>query len=287
MPTVLVTGHSGFTGQVMAEALHRRGMQVIPLACDITDKEAVKSWVTRASPDWVIHLAAQSFVGDADAEAFYRVNVFGTLNLMEALDGLKKPPARVLLASSANVYGAPVIEQIHEQVVPAPMNHYACSKLVMEHMVSPWFERLPMVIVRPFNYTGVGQDERFLIPKIIDHFARRAPIIELGNLEVSRDFSDVRDVVAAYLALLDSDVCGVKVNICSGQVTSLRAIIAAMNALAGYTIDVRVNPAFVRANDLLVLRGDHRLLCELVGYVPSISLSQTLADMFAAKCECV
>ena len=269
---------------MMAEALAARGINVVPLDCDITDKEAVKAVVARAAPDWVIHLAALSFVGDADLEAFYRVNVFGTLHVLEALDALKKPPTRVLIASSAHIYGSPRIEWIDEHVMPAPVSHYACSKLVMEHMVNPWFERLPMVITRPFNYTGIGQDERFLIPKIVGHFARKASVIELGNLDISRDFSDVREVVSAYLALLDSTVSGIKVNVCGGRATSLRAIIAQMNDLAGYTIDVRVNPAFVRANEIPVLRGDNHLLRELIGQVPSIPLFQTLTDMFSARC---
>lgn len=138
-------------------------------------------------------------MGHADARAFYDVNLFGTLNLLEALTALPELPRKVLIASSANIYGTPGIEVIDESVCAAPVNHYACSKLAMEHMVRTWFDRFPIVMTRPFNYTGVGQDEKFLIPKIVSHFKRRAPKIELGNLDVSRDFSDVRDVAAAYM----------------------------------------------------------------------------------------
>jgi nucleoside-diphosphate-sugar epimerase len=283
MATALLTGASGFTGQVMRHALVQRGMHVVTLDCDITHQDAVRAAVIQAAPDWVIHLAALSFVGDTDLEAFYRVNVLGTLHLLEALDALKRPPSRVLIASSANIYGTPSLDYIDEQVIPAPVNHYACSKLVMEHLVNPWLLRLPMVITRPFNYTGVGQDDRFLIPKIVGHYARRAPVIELGNLEISRDFSDVRDVVSAYLALLDSTACGVKVNVCSGRATSLLSIVEQMNTIAGYAIEVQVNPQFVRANEIRELRGDNRRLHHLVGQVPSIPIEQTLADMFAAR----
>jgi nucleoside-diphosphate-sugar epimerase len=285
MFTALLTGALGFTGQVMKALLLERGIHVISLQSDLTDREAVQQEVARISPDWVIHLAALSFVGDADLEAFYRVNVFGTLNLLDALGDLKQPPSRILIASSANIYGVPAVEVIDEGVVPAPVNHYACSKLVMEHMVSPWFERLPIVITRPFNYTGLGQDERFLIPKIVSHFVRKSPHIELGNIDVSRDFSDVRDVACAYLNLLDSNACGVKVNICSGRVTSLRDVIEYMNALAGYTIEVRVNPLFVRANEIPVLRGDNCLLRTLTGSVPMIPIEETLQRMYASLCE--
>ncbi|WP_417579973.1 NAD-dependent epimerase/dehydratase family protein [Nitrincola sp.] len=294
MPTALVTGASGFTGRYMIHALQELGYKVVglghgvtaadeTLVCDLTDAAAVKAAVLQAKPDWVVHLAAVSFVGHVDQEAFYRVNVFGTLNLLEALASLAAPPARVLIASSANIYGTPCVEVIDEQVCPAPVNHYACSKLAMEHMVATWFERLPIVIARPFNYTGPGQDERFLIPKIIGHFARKATQIELGNLEVSRDITDVRDVVKAYLALLDSPAQSCRVNICSGQATALRSVLDMMEKIAGYPIEVQVNPAFVRANEIPILRGDNSLLQQLVGTVPGIPLEQTLLDTYRAS----
>jgi len=236
--------------------------------------------VAQVKPDVVVHLAALAFVGHGDAEGFYRVNVFGTLNLLEALAALESPPAKVLIASSANVYGTPSVEVIDESICPAPVNHYACSKLAMEHMARTWFDRLPIIITRPFNYTGPGQDERFLIPKIIGHFARREPVIELGNLDVSRDFSDVADVVAAYIALLESEAAALTVNVCSGQATSLREVIAMMSEIAGYEIEVRVNPAFVRANEIPRLRGDDTALCHWIGQRTRTQIKDTLQHMF-------
>ncbi len=293
MPTTaLVTGASGFTGRYMVRALQAQGVRVVALGssdtgadltlpCDLTDPIAVDAAVAQASPDWVVHLAALAFVGHADQTAFYNVNVFGTLNLLGALAKLPTPPSRVLIASSANIYGTPGIEVIDESVCPAPVNHYACSKLAMEHMVATWFERLPIVVARPFNYTGPGQDERFLIPKIVGHFARRAPVIELGNLDVSRDFSDVRDVVAAYLGLLQSDARSQFVNVSSGRAIALREVIAMAEAIAGYQIEVRVNPAFVRANEIPVLRGDDSRLRSIVGPRELTAFEQTLRDMLA------
>ncbi|SEP46904.1 NAD-dependent epimerase/dehydratase family protein [Pseudomonas sp. Snoq117.2] len=291
MPTALVTGASGFTGRYLIQALKARGFKVVgfgssatgadvTLACDLTDKAAVAAAVGQAQPDWVIHLAALAFVGHADQEAFYQVNLFGTLNLLEALGALERQPQRVLIASSANIYGTPGIEVIDESVCPAPVNHYACSKLAMEHMVATWYERLPIVITRPFNYTGPGQDERFLIPKIVGHFARGEPVIELGNLDVSRDFSDVRDLAQAYLGLLDSDYRSCPVNVCSGKATALRAIIEMMERIAGYSIEVRVNPAFVRANEIPTLRGSDARLRKIVGTRELISLERTLEDLY-------
>jgi nucleoside-diphosphate-sugar epimerase len=294
--TALVTGASGFTGRYMVDALKARGYHVagfasgdsnadLNLVCDLTDAAAVCIAVAQVKPDVVVHLAALAFVGHGDAEGFYRVNLFGTLNLLEALAALDKPPGKVLLASSANVYGTPDIELIDESVCPAPVNHYACSKLAMEHMARTWFTRLPIIITRPFNYTGPGQDERFLIPKIVGHFARGERVIELGNLDVSRDFSDVADIVDTYAALLESDAQGVTLNVCSGNATSLREIIRMMSELAGYAIEVRVNPAFVRQNEIPRLRGDNRALRLWIGQstdpTPQISLAPTLQRMFS------
>ncbi|MBD9501703.1 NAD-dependent epimerase/dehydratase family protein [Pseudomonas sp. BGr12] len=294
MPTALVTGASGFTGSYMVDALKQRGFYVVglgseathadeTLACDLTDMAAVRTAIQKAQPDWVIHLAALAFVGHEDQEAFYRVNVFGTLNLLSALAELEKSPKRVLIASSANVYGTPGIEVISEDICPAPVNHYACSKLAMEHMVANWFDRLPIVIARPFNYTGPGQSDRFLIPKIVSHFAQQKPVIELGNLDVSRDFSDVRDVVEAYLHLLDSDVHSRKINVCSGKAVALREVLTMMEELAGYKITVQVNPAFVRANEIPVLRGSYEALAHTTGFTPRHDLKQTLEDMLAEQ----
>lgn len=294
--TILITGLRGFTGQYLSAALRGRGARVVGLvhgtpqgadeiACDLTDAPAVREAIAQLRPTHVAHLAALAFVGHDDPRALYDVNLFGTLNLLEAIAALDTPPQRVLIASSANVYGTPDVEVIDESVCPAPVNHYACSKLAMEHMTRTWFDRLPIVITRPFNYTGVGQDERFLIPKIVSHFRRRAPTIELGNLHVSRDFSDVRDVVAQYAALLldAADVAGQTLNVCSGRAHALREILALAEQLSGHSLDVRVNPAFVRANELPRLLGDNRKLQAYTGLKMHISLEDTLRWMLQGE----
>ncbi|OBS09988.1 UDP-glucose 4-epimerase [Acidihalobacter prosperus] len=274
----------------MVAALKDRGYRVVglgqddcgadvSLSCDLTDAEAVRRAIAEAQPTHVVHLAGIAFVGHGSAEDFYRVHVFGTLNLLSALETLAQPP-RVLIAGSANVYGTPDVEVLDESICPAPVNHYATSKLAMEHMVRTRFERMPIVIARPFNYTGIGQSEDFLIPKIVSHFKRGAETIELGNLDVSRDFSDVRDTVDAYVALLESDVRSQVVNVCSGRAVALRAVLAEVGRLAGYEIKVRVNPAFVRANEIPVLRGSRDKLVSLVDCAIPRPLSDTLAWMY-------
>ena len=291
--TLLITGLRGFTGHYLGAALRAQGARVVGLvqgepqgadeiACDLTDAQSVHAAVAQVRPTQVVHLAALAFVGHADARAFYDVNLFGTLNLLEALAALDVPPRKLLIASSANVYGTPGVEVIDEGVCPAPVNHYACSKLAMEHMARTWMERLPIVMARPFNYTGVGQDEKFLIPKIVSHFKRRGSVIELGNLDVARDFSDVRDVVAAYLGLLDApQSTGQTVNVCSGHAYALREVLAMASALSGHALEVRVNPAFVRANEVPRLTGNPALLRELTGHVAQRPLEDTLRWMLA------
>lgn len=293
MATVLITGASGFTGRYMMSALVQKGFRAVGLdnsadhstnilSCDLTDPVETAAVVSRIKPDWVIHLAALSFVGHKDQRSFYDVNVFGTLNLLQALVQSSICPKRILIASSANVYGLPSIEFIDETVCPKPVNHYACSKLAMEFMVTNWFDKLPIVLTRPFNYTGVGQDNRFLIPKIVEHFASNKKVIELGNIDVSRDFTDVRDLVNAYIALLDSGQVSSVFNICSGKTTSLRKILALMSKIAGYEIEVQVNPEFVRANEIPRLCGDNSRICSSTKWHPCISLDTTLEDMFEA-----
>ena len=292
MRKVLLTGAAGFTGQYLRKALEKRGHSVVPLQvegpspCDLTDRSATEAAVHNAQPDAVVHLAAVSFVGHDNPEEFYRVNVFGTLNLLQALAELSKPPQQILIASSGNVYGTPDIEVLDESVCPAPVNHYANRKLAMEHMVrSNWLKRLPIVITRPFNYTGPGQANHFVIPKIVQHFRDRAPFIELGNLDVFRDFSDVEDVVAAYVALLESDVRSEVVNICSGRGIALLEVIRIMNQLAGYRIEVRVNPEFVRENEVPRLVGSDAKLRSLLKLPTPRPFADTLKRMYEALDE--
>ena len=291
MRTALVTGAAGFTGRYVASALTRRGYHVVGIglgdpsgkdwiACDLADQAATKESLRRVAPDVVVHLAALAFVGEGNPEDFYRVNVVGTTNLLEALAAAEHIPARILIASSANVYGNISGRELSEDICPAPVNHYAASKLAMEHMVRTWFDRLPIVVTRPFNYTGPGQDERFVVPKIVSHYKRRAASIRLGDTRVERDFSDVEDLVEAYMRLLESDVRSEVVNICSGKPTSVAAIVAEMNTIAGYEIKVELEQALLRSNDISRLAGSNEKLLRLIGFAPGIPIRETLVRMY-------
>lgn len=290
---VLLTGANGFTGKYVRAELEAAGYTVCgavvgaargahETTLDITSLDDCRRVMERVRPDYLIHLAAISFVQHADADAFYRVNVIGTINLLQAMFEAGLSPRRVLIASSANVYGNATAGVISESQPPQPVNHYAVSKLAMEHMAKTWGDRLPIVLTRPFNYTGVGQQPHFLVPKIVSHFVQRAPAIELGNLDVERDFSDVRMVARAYRGLLESDCAGETVNICSGIPYSLRSIIDMMQDLAGYEIEVRVNPAFVRQSEVKTLVGSADRLRALVKDLTAVPLGDTLHWMYEA-----
>ena len=275
---IAVTGSDGFTGRYVADALAGRGHEALPVLSDITDSGQLAEEIASLRPDGCIHLAAIAFVAETDFRPFYHVNQIGTFNLLTVL-AETAPGIAVLLPSSAQVYGADAQGTIGEDAATDPHNHYALSKIAMEQGAQFWADRLKLIVTRPFNYTGVRQEERFLIPKIIAHFARRAPLIELGNLHVRRDFGDVRSVAEAYVALIErGEACG-PLNVSSGTPHSIGDILGIAERLSGHRMEVEVNPAFVRGNDPALLLGDNaRLREKLPGWAPR-ALEDTLGWM--------
>ena len=292
MNRVLITGAEGFTGRYLATELHQAGYEVRSLpadkvagasrlhVADLADAAGLVAVVREVQPHQVAHLAAIAFVAHGDVDAIYRTNVVGSRNLLEALAASQAPLSAVLLASSANVYGNAMGGVLDESTPPAPANDYAVSKLAMEYVARLYADRLPVVMARPFNYTGVGQAESFLIPKIVSHVRRRAPLIELGNLDVARDFSDVRTVVQYYARLLACKAAsGGTFNVCSGEAASLNDVLELVRQISRHDFEVRVNPAFVRQNEVKSLVGSRARLDAMVGEVPRIALVDTLRWM--------
>ena len=287
---VLITGLQGFTGRHMAIELERHGYEVWGLGdaapdtprtvqANLLDTGSLRQAILTARPHYVIHLAGVAFVGHGQPKAFYDVNLVGTRNLLEALEPVADALECVLLASSANIYGNRHGGLLSETVAAEPANDYAVSKLAMEYMARLWLPTIPVVIARPFNYTGVGQSDSFLIPKIVSHFVRHEKRIELGNMDVWREFNDVRDVVYAYRRLIETRPVGQAINVCSSNLVSLRDALALATELTGHTIEARVNPVFVRANEVLSLGGDATLLRQFVPDWQPRSLRETLAWM--------
>jgi nucleoside-diphosphate-sugar epimerase len=253
---ILVTGANGFTGQHFSKLATAAGYDVVPMKSNLNDIAALDAEILAISPDQVIHFAGISFVASKDDEAFYRVHALGTSNLLNALLKLPKLPKKVLLASSATIYGNSANLFSIETQAPSPIDHYAMSKVAMEEMAKTYFDKLPIVIARPFNYTGIGQKDNFLIPKLVKHFINKAPRIELGNLDVEREFNDVSMICDAYLALLQFSESGEIYNVCSGQAKSLQNVVDTLSSITKHQIQIHINPDFIRANEVHRMCGD-------------------------------
>lgn len=287
MGRVLVTGLRSFTGPYLARALRADGHEVHgadeAAGFDLRQPASLESVLAAAQPEYVVHLAALSSVTHGNAAELYAVNTVGTANLLEAIAQAAPGVRKVLLASSANVYGNADADPIDEDVPPAPVNHYACSKLAMEFIARTWFERLPILIVRPFNYTGPGQSENFLVPKLVAHYAQRRPLLELGNIEVERDFSDVRMVADVYARLLACEAAGTVVNVCSGVGRSLRSVLDELQRITGHAPQLRVAEHLVRRAEVHRLVGSNHRLRGLIGELRYLDFPALLGEMVAAS----
>jgi nucleoside-diphosphate-sugar epimerase len=293
---ILITGALGFTGQHLLSRLSQGGHELHGLVyqpnenrhhllhkhhvADLRDLPSLIRVIEEVEPEQVVHLAAIAFVAHGNAEELYSSNILGTRNLLQALANHQRLPEAVLLASSANIYGNRREGVLDETLQPEPANDYGITKLTCEMLGRLYADRLPVITVRPFNYTGRGQGEQFIIPKIIAHAKDRRPVIELGNIEVARDFSDVRAVVDSYARLLDEPAAiGGLYNVCSGEARTLSEVIALVEQLSGHHMDVQVNPAFVRADEVKVLCGSRARLESVIGTVVMPSLEDTLRWM--------
>ncbi|VVB42778.1 Epimerase [Beijerinckiaceae bacterium RH AL1] len=260
------------------------------IALDLLDRDAVENVVATTKPDIVIHLAAQSSTagGIVDSGDTWAVNVTGTLNLAAAICR-HSPHATVLFASSSDVYGASFLRgPVSEASLVLPLSAYAKSKLVAEGLLDailPGSNRL--IIVRPFNHSGPGQREAFVLPSFAAQIARiergsQPAELRVGDLDVSRDFMDVRDVVEAYVALIERAealprrfVC----NIASERVFPLRHLVEMLRSKSEATFDIVVDPARLRSNDVRVARGDAGLLRAATEWRPRVSIEDLLASL--------
>jgi len=239
-----------------AKLAEAAGHRITALQSNITDAAALEAEVLTTDPDWVIHFAGISFVASKDDEAFYKVHALGSSNLLASLSKLRKKPVKVLLASSATVYGNSNVAHASEDQQLNPIDHYAMSKVAMEEMAKTFMDRLPIIIARPFNYTGPGQKGNFLIPKLIAHFTQKNASIELGNLNVEREFNDINMICEAYLNLLQYGTPAETYNVGSGNARSLKQVIDTLIQMTGHAIEVKVNPDFVRANEVRRMCAD-------------------------------
>lgn len=285
MKKVLITGINSFTGKHLEKYLQKQDFEVVGTTsktCDITNKQDIIKALNKFKPNFIIHLAGISFAAHANNEDFYKINTIGTTNLLDAVLQINLKIEKIILSSSATVYGNQGKEVLDESLCPKPANHYGASKYAMECLVNGYFSKLPIIITRPFNYTGFGQEEHFLIPKIIKHFKENKKEIELGNLDVKREFNDVNFVCEVYFKLLISKYSNEIVNIASQNPIALLDVIELMNKISGYEIKVLVNPAFVRKDEIKTLCGSSKKLFDLIGNVKAEELKKTLRVMYEA-----
>jgi len=290
---VLVTGSNGFVGPWLVAHLREHGDEVLELesTLDVTDAGGLGDALHLLQPEAIYHLAARSSVARSwdDASGTFAVNALGTLNLCVAATGLEPRP-KVLLVSSAEVYGsvAPERMPVREDQPFAPATPYAASKVAAEMVgLQAWLGRgLEVVRARAFNHSGPGQPTGFVIPDLADQVVRAArgelDRIATGNLDVSRDITDVRDVVRAYRMLMLAGRPGEAYNVCRGEAVVVSELLRDMMRMAGADVPVWADPARSRPADVPKHVGDPSKLKALVGWRPEVPLERTLRDVLSA-----
>ncbi|HET9544507.1 MAG TPA: GDP-mannose 4,6-dehydratase [Gaiellaceae bacterium] len=279
---VLVTGAGGFVGRHLLAEL---GGRAVAGRADVTDGDALAAELREVAPAAVCHLAAATSVAESwrrGAET-WRVNVLGTVALLDAVRA-EAPEARTLVVSTGEVYGPTPDGPAGEDTPVAPLSPYAASKAAAELAATraARAEKLDVVVARPFQHAGPGQDERFAIGSWTARIARLERAgggdLEVGDLTVRRDLTDVRDVTRAYRLLLDPATPAGTYNVCSGRTVELATVLDTLVRLAREPVEVRDNPALRRPVDVPVLAGDPARLEAATGWRAEIPLEQTLAD---------
>lgn len=279
---VLVTGAGGFVGRHLLAEL---GGRAVAGRADVTDGDALAAELRAVAPAAVCHLAAATSVAESwrrGAET-WRVNVLGTVALLDAVRA-EAPEARTLVVSTGEVYGPTPDGPAGEDTPVAPLSPYAASKAAAELAATraARAEKLDVVVARPFQHAGPGQDERFAIGSWTARIARLERAgggeLEVGDLTVRRDLTDVRDVTRAYRLLLDPATPAGTYNVCSGRTVELATVLDTLVRLAREPVEVRDNPALRRPVDVPVLAGDPARLEAATGWRAEIPLEQTLAD---------
>jgi GDP-4-dehydro-6-deoxy-D-mannose reductase len=279
---ILVTGPNGFVGGHLRGEL---GDAFVPFEGDVLDAEALRASVRETRPEGVVHLAALSSVGESwsDVAEVWRVNVLGTLNALEALRG-EAPAARLLFASTADVYGRAERIPTPEDAPVEPVSPYAASKAAAE--IACRQAELEVVVARAFPHVGPGQNERFAVGSWTAQLARlRAEgggVLSVGDLEVERDLNDVRDVCRAYRLLLDPRVPAGTYNVASGRAVPLSRVVELLVGLAGVEVEVERDETRMRPAEVPLLVGDPSKLRAATGWTPEIPLERTLADALEA-----
>ena len=304
MARVLVTGCDGFVGRVLVERLARAGDEVwgidrvegdaefaghTRLCADLTDNEAVTRALDQAAPDRIAHLAAQASVRASFDEPIPTIlnNTVPTFHILNWLKSANRP-VRLLAIGSAEEYGtiAPEALPLTEHTPVNPSSPYALAKSIQNQACGAFatLYGVDVVITRSFNHTGAGQRDDFVLPSFARQVAEikagvRENVMQVGNLDVKRDFLDVREVCEAYIALLAKGEAGETYNVCSGNSYRVRDMLERLCELAGVDVKIIVDPERLRPVDMPELRGDPSKLEDVTGWKASIPIDDTLQSL--------
>lgn len=294
LPRLLITGKSGFVGNTMVGMLadaRDPGFAAIPEESpDLRDCSAWDAFIAAVKPDAVIHLAAQTFVPESFSapRRTFEINFFGTLHLLEALQR-QKFAGRMLFVGTGDVYGTVAAERlpITEETLPRPRNPYAVSKLAAESLCFQWSQTgdIDIVMARPFNHIGRGQNPNFVIPSMARQIAeiaagKRPPVVDVGDIDVTRDFTDVQDVVRAYFTLIEAGRRGEVYNVCSGRETTIRDALFTLGKTAQVEFEIRQDATKLRVAEQRRIVASNEKIMRATGWTPVIPFAYSLKEVF-------
>lgn len=280
---VYVTGSSGFLGTYICDILCLSGFSVFRSTKKLDDFNGLVSELKNSRANYVLHLAACSYVAHENTNDFYTTNLLGTKNLIEAISLSLPNLTKLIITSSAAVYGNVSSSILSEDIIPSPTNDYGISKFAMEMVCRQWFSKIPILIVRPFNFTGIGQSTKFIIPKIVEHFKNKSPEITLGNTSTYREYNDVRDVASYYLSLMRSEKHSDVLNICNGISISIQEVLELCRDISKHQLVVTSDPKLYRFGEINKLCGSTDKMLNVYTLKPKFNLSDTIYWMLKSN----
>jgi rmd len=291
---ILITGASGFIGKYVLKKIKDNDLDFLAIdaqkvldvssenqrVISLLDKENLGEVIKSYKPNVIVHLAAIALVTHKNTGEIYNVNVQGTENLLESAQNYCDKNTRVILASTAGVYGNQNVDKYGENLTYNPANHYSYSKMITEYISKQYKEDLDIITIRPFNIIGVGQSEKFLVPKLVEHFADRKEKLSVGNISSFRDYVDVEYCAEVIMELisrkkLDFDI----LNICSGIPTNGEMIIQLLQEITDFKPEIEISSDFVRKNEVWRMIGDTTRLWEFMNGKKSQSVKDILVKM--------
>jgi len=287
---ILIIGIEGFVGKNLTSKFESCNYDIYGTSltkesekvfrCDIRNKNDLIRVFKKIKPNYIFHLAGVSSPAHSKKKEIYEINTLGVINLMEAILAAELNPEKILISSSASVYGNQTKGVYDETLTCDPVDDYGMSKFLLEEIVKNYFLKLNIILIRPFNIIGIGQSDDFVVQKIVSHFKNKKKVIELGNIEVEREFNDIEYACESLKRLALSEHCCLIVNLASGRTISIKHILEEMQDISGYIIKVKTNQSLIRKDEIWRLSGSSAKLIRLIGTIEQKPLKETLNDMY-------